>query len=169
MPSSKSAVKRILRAAPSGAKTVLEFGPGDGVVTRALLARMPADGRLLAIETNHEFVECLRRIDDPRLTVVHGDARAAGTWAVENGIAGFDLAVSGIPFSLLGDATRRDLVALVDRLLRPGGTFVVYQTSLLMRRYLRKVFRVRVSIALKNVPPYFIMKATKHDGARPGL
>jgi len=166
MPSSKSAVRSILRAAPAGAKTILEFGPGDGAVTRALLARLPADGRLLAMETNHEFVECLRLIDDPRLTVVHGDARAASAWAVANGIAGFDSAVSGIPFSLLKDATRRELVELVDRLLWPGGTFVVYQSSLLMLRYLRRSFRVKVAVALKNIPPYFIMKAVKYGSER---
>ena len=146
---------------PSGCRTVLEFGPGDGVVTRALLDRLPADGRLLAIETNAEFVETLSGIHDARLEVVHGSASDTADYASRSGFAGFDLAVSGIPFSMLSPGTRRSVVSLVGCLLKPGGVFIVYQPSPLMVKYLKREFAVSTQLALGNVPPYFVMRAVK--------
>src|SRR5437588_478992 len=60
----------------STAKTVVELGPGTGPFTAALLARMPADSRLLSIERDPQLADHLRaRFDDPRLIVVTGDAQ----------------------------------------------------------------------------------------------
>jgi hypothetical protein len=47
------------------------------------------------------------------------------------------------------------------RLLRPGGVFLVYQTSPLMAGYLKKKFAVTTAIEFRNVPPYFIMAGRK--------
>ncbi len=163
MPSSKYAVRRITRSLPANLENVLEYGPGDGAVTRAILAKMPASGRILAIETNHDFVECLNGLGEPRLKVVHGQAQQAVDLAREQGQTGFDLIVSGIPFSMLPHAVRQDLVSMTHDLLKPGGTFLVYQTSPLMARYLKKHFRVRIQIEPLNVPPYFIMRAVRRD------
>lgn len=161
MPSSRFAVRRILRQVPADARFALEYGPGDGVLTRELLKRLPPDGRILAIETNDEFVGCLRRIQDSRLTVVHGDARLAAAFARQHGFAGFDLALSGIPFSLLPGELRRDIVSMTHDLLRSGGVFVVYQTSPLMVPYLKRQFGVKTSVEPLNVPPYFVMRAER--------
>jgi phospholipid N-methyltransferase len=163
MPSSSFAVRNIMRRVPKNLRTILEYGPGDGVLTKVLLEMLPVDGRLLAIETNQEFVDSLREIKDSRLIVVHGDARQADQFAREHGLSGFDLAISGIPFSLISAAERTDLVSKTRDLLRPGGVFVVYQTSVLMRSYLKKVFSVRTFIEFLNVPPYFIMRAARRD------
>jgi len=163
MPSSKYAVRSIMRSLPSGFSSVLEYGPGDGILTRAILAKLPPSGRLLAIETNHDFVTCLNKIGDPRLTVLHGQAERAAEFARQEELSGFDLVVSGIPFSMLPSALRREMVAMTRDLLNPGGTFLVYQTSPLMVRYLKRDFRVKLRIEPLNVPPYFIMKAVRRD------
>jgi phosphatidylethanolamine/phosphatidyl-N-methylethanolamine N-methyltransferase len=163
MPSSSFAVRKIMRCVPKDTRAILEYGPGDGVLTRELLKILPADGRLLAIETNQEFIDSLRLIDDSRLTVIHGDARLAEEYAQKKGWAEFDLAVSGIPFSLIPSDERTELVYKTRGLLRRGGIFVVYQTSALMRPYLKRMFSVRTLITLLNVPPYFIMRAARRD------
>jgi phospholipid N-methyltransferase len=161
MPSSRWATAHILSRVPDRLTHVLEYGPGDGVLTRRLLDRLDSQGRMLAIEANPTFVGELSKIADPRFSLVHGDATIASSYAKEHGIDAFDLVISGIPFSMLSDKTRRDVVDMTFDLLRPGGTFLVYQTSPLMVPYLKRRFDVKVSVELRNVPPYFIMKAVK--------
>jgi len=163
MPSSKYAVRRISRLLPERLDNVLEYGPGDGAVTRAILGKMSPSGRLLAIETNHDFVTCLNQIGDKRLRVIHGQAGQAADFARQNQLEGFDAIVSGIPFSLLPPARRREIAAMTRDLLRPGGVFLVYQTSSMMERYLKEDFRVRTQIEPLNVPPYFIMRAVRRE------
>lgn len=160
MPSSRYAAAKIVRNVPHGVRRVLEYGPGDGVLTRRLLEMLPPDGRLVAFETNAEFRRLLGEIADPRFRLEDGDARAAASRLVD-GDAPFDLAVSGIPFSMMSSADRTRTVAMTWDLLRPGGVFIVYQTSPLMYPYLKRTFDVRLSVELRNVPPYFIMRAEK--------
>ncbi|HTK03963.1 MAG TPA: methyltransferase domain-containing protein [Candidatus Eisenbacteria bacterium] len=161
MPSSRWAVNKIMARVPDRLKSVLEYGPGDGVLTHRLLDRLDSQGRLLAIESNPTFAAQLAKIEDPRFALVHGDATVAADYAREHGLAAFDLVISGIPFSMLSDKTRKDVVQMTWNLLRPGGVFLVYQTSPLMLPYLKKKFAVRTALELRNVPPYFIMQATK--------
>ncbi len=161
MPSSSFAVRRIMNNVPDRLRSVLEYGPGDGVITKRLLDRLDSQGKLLAIEANPQFVGVLKDVHDPRFALVHGDATVAADYAKEHGLGGFDLVISGIPFSMLSDATRRKVVDMTFDLLAPGGTFLVYQTSPLMLPYLRRRFSVKTSVELLNVPPYFVMKAVK--------
>ncbi len=164
MPSSGLAVRRIVRCLPDQVRTVIEYGPGDGVITRQLLDRLPPDGRLLAIEANHDFYRRLLAIDDPRLTLVLGDAREARAYADREGFGPFDAAVSGIPFSMLSAAERESVVNATHELLSENGVFLVYQVSPLMRKPLKARFAVRTYFAPFNVPPYFIMRAAKDAG-----
>jgi len=163
MPSSAYAVRAILSRLPERLDRVVEYGPGDGVVTRVLLDRLSDDGRYLAIETNDRFFADMSAFDDPRLETVHGSASSADRFAAERGLGGFDLVISGIPFSLVSKEVRREMVGMTYRLLRPGGVFLVYQTSPLMLPYLRSMFTVSTAIEPRNIPPYFIMHAKKKD------
>src|SRR3989338_8527414 len=58
---------------------VVEYGPGDGVITRRVLQQLPPHGRLIAIESNQVFVNELKTIKDQRLTVVNGSAVDVGS------------------------------------------------------------------------------------------
>ncbi len=161
MPSSRFAVRHIMRTLPDRLRTIIEYGPGDGALTNRLLERLDAHGRLLAIEANPHFVATLASMHDPRFTLVHGDATLAQEYAREHGLPDADLVISGIPFSMLGHKTRTAVVEMTWNMLRPGGIFLVYQTSPLMLPYLKRKFSVQMSFEPLNVPPYFVMKATK--------
>ncbi len=160
--SSRFVIQRLLKELPDGVRTVVEYGPGDGVITRELLARLPADGRLLAIETNEEFVRLLGGIADPRLTIVRGDVREATRDLAGSAVGPADVVVSGIPFTLFTPEEREEVVRRTSAALRPGGRFVVYQFSPLMLPVLKRRFRAaRVVFEPRNLPPYFIMVAEK--------
>lgn len=68
--------KMISLAHPDVGTTVIEIGPGPGVLTEALLKR---GCRVIAIERDHMFAQALSRFDPEAklLTVIEGDIRAA--------------------------------------------------------------------------------------------
>ncbi len=67
----KPSLEAIVDAArPAPADTVLEIGPGLGVMTRLLATRA---GKVVAVETDHVLAELLRRDAPPSLEVVEQD------------------------------------------------------------------------------------------------
>lgn len=57
-----------------GSLNVVEFGGGTGTITAQILKYLPENGRLTCFEINPKFCEYLRRINDPRLTIINDDA-----------------------------------------------------------------------------------------------
>ena len=162
LPSTRRALRRVLTELPRECRYVVEYGPGDGVSTRAILERLPPDGRVVAIERNPDFLPRLWTIDDGRLRLMLGDVRAISTQLDQLGLPRIDAVISSIPFSFLSNSERENIVERTAAALAPAGRFIVYQYSPLMLRYLRRAFTaVRVRFALRNVPPYFIMVAEK--------
>ena len=145
----------------ANARAVLELGPGDGVATRALLTHLPHDARYFAIERNVHFVTALRGTD-PRLTVIEGSAQDVGQ-ALESLVGHIDIAIASIPFTYLTKKERASVCANVDRLLRPGGTFIIFhQYSPLMLPYLKHEFGAATwRYELLNIFPCFLLRASK--------
>jgi phospholipid N-methyltransferase len=158
-PSSEWTIGRIVERLPSPCRVIVEYGAGDGVITRELLTRLPPDGKLVAFETNEEFASALGSITDPRL-VVERDAGGAAETLARLGLTA-DAVVSGIPFSLMPEASRDRFVQMTRGILRDGGVFLLYQTSPLMVPYLKKAFDVDTALEPRNLPPYFIMRGVK--------
>jgi len=105
--------ERIARTAGlSSSTTVLEIGPGTGMLTRELLKLA---GKVIAIEADRELVEKLqsdfaREIADGRLELIHTDIR---TYPLDDAIAqnrGYQL-VANIPYYLTGEIFRMFLSA----------------------------------------------------------
>ena len=155
IPSSPFLERRLVRAAGlDRAGVVVELGAGTGGTTRAMLAAMPQDARLIAIERTAEFVEPLRRIGDPRLTVVNGCASSIVEQLETLGLDHADAVVSGIPFSTMPPALAGTIVREVYRALAPHGRFVAYQFSDKVADFARPVFgQPNVEHELRNVPP----------------
>ena len=167
-PTTGASIRRILSKTPAGeADLVVEFGPGSGVVTRALLERMRPHARLVAIEAHAGLAARLAdRVEDPRLTVVHGTAARVREILAERGLGAADCALSGIPFFWLQPAAALEIVTATHAALAAGGSFVSYQMFYLPRRRLRvhleRRFRtVRSQLDLRNFPPQRIYQAIK--------
>src|SRR5262245_9504087 len=68
VPSSRFLARRV--ADPQSlarARSVVELGPGTGVITRTILDALPRESRLLAIEISEDFISLLKCEEDPRL------------------------------------------------------------------------------------------------------
>lgn len=163
-PSSDFLVRRVLSCLrPDKIRTVVEFGPGPGVVTLPLLRVLAKDARYATIEKNPEFAAALRRTGDARLTVIEGDARDAKAELAKKGTASADVVLASIPFTYLTPDERRALVAEAWNLLDDDGDFVVFhQYSWLMLPYLKKRFpRVKMMFEPLNMLPCFVFHCRK--------
>lgn len=168
MPTSRFAVEKICSRVDLGsARVVIEYGPGTGVFTRALLRRMRPDARLVAIERNEALSNLLRRnCRDPRLQIYNDCAGNIIEIARRSGAGQADCVLSGIPFSFLQPATRVELLRNTYRILRKGGTFLAYQTFYQPPGHLRVPLRaffpaVSTGFAILCVPPLLLIEATK--------
>lgn len=163
--SSKYVVKTVIKNFPHHPlNRVVEYGPGDGVVTKEILKRMPKDGELIAIETNPRFVKILKDIGDNRLKVVEGFAQTVSSRIKERHKQDVDLVISSIPFTILSPADRERVVANTHKMLRDSGKLIMFQYSPIQLKLLNRYFgkkNIRTQFELRNVPPMFIMSAQK--------
>lgn len=160
IPSSRPLVSRMLAGVDwSGVETAVEFGPGTGVVTRAALARLRPDARLIAFELNPEFATYLTRsIDDPRLLVLPMSAEHVANHVPD----GCDVAISSLPFSIMPRGVRGRILAATASVLNAGAPLIGYQYSPAFLAELRSAFPdVAVRFEPRNWPPAFVFTARR--------
>ena len=162
-PSSKYLVERTVKAMNlQQAKVVVEYGAAQGVMTRKILEKMRPDARLLAIEFNAPLFEELKKLSDPRLTLVHGDVREIDKILKSHGFEGADVIVSGVPFAFFSGRGRHELLTKTSELLFPGGRFVAYQVTTHLIPMLKDYFSdVDTQFEVRNIPPHFVFTALK--------
>ncbi len=156
IPSSRLLVNQMLEPIDwEHARVIVEYGPGIGTFTGEILRRLRADARLIAIETNPEFVQFLRdSLPDPRLHVVHDSAAEVRPILHRHGLAAAHYIISGIPLGSMPEPLRRDIVEKTCAALEPAGAFLVYQFTPRILPALRRSFgEVRRGFQLCNVPP----------------
>ena len=175
-PSSRLLAQRMLEGVDfARVRTVVEYGPGTGVFTDALLAKLDEAwndrARVIVFELNGEMARRLKdRFGDGagRVDVRHADALDARRALTEMKLHGADLVISGLGWPSLPAGVRRRLVGQTARILAAGGTFRTfgYHVGLTMpgawefRRLVRARFeRVEVSrVVWANLPPAFVYR-----------
>ncbi len=144
----------------------VEYGPGVGTYCRPILQRMRGDATLIAIDTNPDFVNYLgREIRDSRFKPVLGSAADVEAIVAAHGFAHADHVLSGLPFSTLPAGVGPAIAKATHAVLRPGGSFLVYQFRKRARDFLEPHFTaIEDGFEWWNVPPCFLFWATKGDG-----
>ena len=167
VPSSRFLAQRLLRVIDAAhARTLVELGPGTGGPTRAVLKALPADARLLAIDTNPAFVRELAAIRDPRLHVAEGSAADLAALIRQHGLTAPDIVFSGIPFSTLPEAVADGILESVWAALTPGGRFTAYQFRDAVCRQGRRVMgEPLVECEWVNLPPMHFYSWDKPERA----
>lgn len=156
MPSSDKLIARMLGPVDWSACTLfVEYGPGVGTFCRPILERLAPDARLIAIDTNADFVDYLNdEIADSRFSGVRGSAADVRRIIAEHGHAHADYVLSGLPFSTLPDGVGADIARETAAALNPGGAFLIYQFSPKVRDFVAPHFsRIDHAFEPWNVPP----------------
>jgi phospholipid N-methyltransferase len=156
IPSSKILIQKMLKPVDwKKTRLFVEYGPGVGTVTRPILDRLGPDAKLIAIDTNPEFIEFLNEdIEDERFIAVHGSAADVETIIAEHGFDHADFVLSGLPFSTLPPGVGDAIGAATGRAIRDGGAFLVYQFSPKVKDFIAPHFeRIDRGFEWANVPP----------------
>jgi len=156
LPSTPFVVDSVLKKVDwENARVIVEYGPGVGTFTERMLERMRPDAKLIALEINDDFVNYLGKVlDDPRLQVVQESAADVDLVLAKLGLAHADYVISGIPFKTLPHDLRDKIVRKTHSVLRPRGSFLVYQLSNAVLPYLEQVFgAVSKEMELANIMP----------------
>ena len=138
IPSSKALVERVASKIDfSQPRTIAEFGPGEGVHSRELAARMDGDSQLFLFELDPAFSRDLERqfASDPRVHVINRDAAGLPEELNRRGIPKCDYILSGIPFSILEIKKKRALLEKTYEALADGGCFIIYQVTNELRQH----------------------------------
>jgi len=156
IPSSKVLIEKMLKPVDwSTTRLFVEYGPGVGTFTRPILERLGPDAKLIAIDTNPDFIDYLNGdIDDDRFIAIHGSAADVEKIIAEHGFDHADYILSGLPFSTLPPGVGEKIGEATSRAIRHGGAFLVYQFSPKVRDFIAPHFeRIDRGFELINVPP----------------
>jgi len=163
-PSSKYVINQIVKNIDfDNARYIVEYGPGIGTITKAILQNLNHDAKLLCFELNKKFCKYLNnKLADPRLIVINDTVEKLDLYLNKYKIKNVDYVFSGIPFSLMKKENKELIVKKTRDSLREGGKFIVYQYSQHMKKYLKKYFdKISTDLELRNVPPNFIFVCEK--------
>jgi phospholipid N-methyltransferase len=156
IPSSKVLIDKMLAPVDwTNCKLFVEYGPGVGTFTEHVLQRMAPDATLIAIDTNPDFTQFLRRkFTDSRLSAVTGSAADVRQIIADAGFKKADYVLSGLPFSTLPPGIGPKIAEETAAALRQGGCFLVYQFSPKVRDFLVPYFeRIERGFEWINIPP----------------
>lgn len=182
-PSSRRLARRMIAGLDfSTARVVVEYGPGLGTFTDAIVARIDQTTaarrgdpsytpcRLIAIERNERMAQLLRQ-RHPQVTLYHDDAANVRAICEKEGFSSVDFVVSGLGWPSFSDDLRTRILEATADILKPGGEFRTfgYHVGLLMRgawhfrSTVRRLFtHVTISkVVWRNMPPAFVYRCVK--------
>ncbi|MCS6885292.1 MAG: rRNA adenine N-6-methyltransferase family protein [Acidobacteriota bacterium] len=169
VPSSRFLVEGMLsRLNLEQARVVVEYGPGTGVLTKAILDRVEQKAFFFALETNIELCEMLRN-KFPGTNIINDSAENVELHLERLGLDAADYVISSLPFALIKPEVCSRIMASTWRALRAGGVFVTYQyvhsriltTSSFTRVHTKAFSRMDTSVVFRNFPPAFVFRCVK--------
>lgn len=150
--------------------SVIEFGPGTGVITEKIVRKISQDTTFFAMEINETLIEATKK-RCPDATVYLASASNAKKYLELHGEQGCDRIISSLPWSTFSDDLQDDLMETIMDVLNPGGKFLTYAyvpglvfpSAIRFRKKLHEKFDKvsRSEIVWTNFPPAFIYYAEK--------
>lgn len=83
---------------PTKPQIIVEFGVGPGNITKGILKKMHPESRLIGFEIEVDFLSDLRKIDDPRFTLVNDSAELIDDYLMADYA---DVIISSLPLTIL--------------------------------------------------------------------
>lgn len=121
VPSSRALATAMAAHVNAETGPVVEFGPGTGIITNAILHHGVTPENLTLFEMNPVFAEALHR-RFPGVTLhVTGAQNAPKLMPANVGAV-----ISGLPLLSMPRSLRREIVGAAFKILRPGGKFIQF-------------------------------------------
>ena len=150
-------------------ETVIEYGPGTGVFTEHILARMNPQSRFFGIELNPEFhASLLQRFPD--VTFHLDSVENVEVLCREHGVESVDAILCGLPWASFPEELQKSCMDAMMRMLRPGGRFVTFAylqgLALPAGQRFKNMLHARFGHVEKsptvwmNLPPAFVYRCT---------
>jgi len=161
--SSHAVMKLVKKINFKNAETIIEYGPGCGVITKILLENMKLNASLYVFETNKNFIETLSEINDKRLFIINADAESAEyVLKTRYQIDRVDNIISTIPFTFFKMRKRKRIIFKSFKLLNENGRFITYQYSWLIFSLMKRHFKnVNWEVELFSFPPSVLIDGIK--------
>lgn len=152
------------------ARGVVEFGPGTGVFTSAIIDRLHADAKFIAIERCPTMAAATRaRCPDVRL--LEDSATRVAELSRDEGIESVDAIICGLPWASFPDSLQGEILAAISDVLRPGGQFATfaYLQGLALPAGRKFADRLREGFTsveksptvYRNLPPAFVYRCVR--------
>ena len=158
-PSSKFLTRAMLDQVDwENANYIAELGAGTGVFTREIVKLAKPDAKILVFEIDSALQKMIRDEHPQHKGLsIHSDAQELRKFMRENGIDKLDFVISSLPFTVLPPKMSVRILNAVLESLKPGGHFVAYQYSSLMKHVLKKKFsHIKTRFVAFNIPPAFV-------------
>ncbi len=146
----------------TSAKSIVELGPGSGVITEGIVQCVTGDTHFFALELNPDFAQ-LTRERCPGTLVEVGCATTLANRLKTFGISECDCVVSALPWNLFDGETQDLLISAIRGSLASKAQFIFYTyrgtemtpPGLRLHRVLKKYFNSvnRVDTTWRNIPP----------------
>ena len=159
VPSSRYLVRRILKNVDfEKSKVIVEYGPGNGIITKEILKRLNPDATLLSFEINDTFYVNLKKIDNKQLVALKVSAEDVKKEVEKLGFTKVDTIISSLPLSILPKELAEDVIKKSHKILKDKGQFVQFQYSVNFLRQFKSVFKNNVELEFEplNFPPAFV-------------
>jgi len=161
MPSSRFLVRSMVTGIDwSRVETVAELGAGTGVITGAIDQSRHPDSRFFSFECDDNMRHALKG-HYPTVSF-HEDAFALRFILQAQHLKGFDCVISGLPLFNFPEQARRSLLAEIHDLLNPGGVFVAFQYTRVLKPFLVSMYdEMETCFVWANLPPAFVYVCKK--------
>ena len=146
------------------ARVIVEFGPGTGSMTTAILKKLGPDTQYVGVEINETFCKTLT-LRFPELHFFNRGAQDIKEILASLGLESVDAIVCGLPWASLPIELQNRIMAAIMDVLKPGGIFVTFAylqglvlpAAGMLRRRLKSQFAAvkTTKIVWRNVPPAF--------------
>ncbi len=163
-PSSRFLASKLLKGINfDEVKLIVEFGPGNGIITKQIIKRLAPDAKLICFEINESFYNALLNIKDSRLIVSNQSADKISEVLNSHGYKNADYVVSSLPLTNIPKPITNSILTSTYQSLKPKGYFFQYQYSLTYYSTLKDTFKGNVSLGFEplNIPPAFIYTCQK--------
>ncbi len=152
------------------ARGVVEFGPGTGVFTEAVVERLHQDAKFFAIERSADLVATTRS-RCPGVKVVQDSVTNVAELCRQESMGQVDAIVCGLPWASFSESLQSEIMEAMLEVLAPGGqfaTFAYWQGVILPagKRFSRRLHSTFATVershtVWRNLPPAFVYRCIR--------